>query len=328
MLLARRRCLLALVVACASMGVRAQNASERPARIAIIDVDDAAVRAVYWSVFRSRLAEQGFPEGSRLTMDARFANGERAKLDAIAAEVAATRPDVIVTVTTTVAVAAKKATSTIPIVALGPSDPVRLGLVASLARPGGNVTGVSQNQAEIAGKWLDLVREIAPHTTSIAYLTDRGNAGEMLVFDEIAMRARPLRIKVEAFDAVTQAGVDSAFETIAKKRFDALIVATTTSVLPHRTRIVEAATRARIPAVYARSEYVDAGGLVSYGTDFGAVFARGADYVARILRGAKPADLPFEMASSFQLVLNSGAAQRTGIAIPHAVRMRADTVVP
>ena len=325
---ARRRCLLALAAVCACGPVRGQPAGERTARIAIIDVDAPSVRAEYWAAFRKRLADEGFAEGKRLTIDARYANGERAKLGAIAAEVAATNPDVIVTVTTTVAEAAKKATSTIPIVALGPSDPVKLGLVASLARPGGNLTGASQNQAEIAGKWLELVREIAPKATSVAYLTDRSNAGEMLVYEEIDKAARPLGIKIEALDGVTQANVDAAFAALANRRIDALIVATTTALLPYRDRIVAAAAKARIPAIYARSEYVDAGGLVSYGTDFSAVFARGADYVVRILRGAKPADLPFEMAASFRLVLNTDAARKAGIVIPQAVRMRADKVLP
>ena len=325
---ARRRCLQAFAAAWACGVVRAQSPADRAARIAIIDVDAPSVREEHWAGFRKRLAEQGFAEGKNLTIDARHANGERSRLDAIAADVAATSPDVIVTVTTNAAQAAKKATSSIPIVALGPSDPVRLGLVASLARPGGNLTGVSQNQAEIAGKWLDLVREFAPAAKSVAYLTDRGNAGEMLVFDEIGKAGRSLRIDVEAFDAVTPAKVDAALDAAAKKRVDALIVATTTSLLPYRERIVAGAAKMRVPAIYARSEYVDAGGLVSYGTDFAAVFARGAEYVARILRGARPADLPFEMASSFRLVLNADAAHRAGIAVPQAVRIRADKVVP
>jgi putative ABC transport system substrate-binding protein len=320
----RRRVLAALALLVA-MPVPAQTG--RTARIAILDDAPEHVRAHPWALFRARLAELGWTEGKNLAVDARSAGGDLSRLDALAADIVAQQPDVIVVVSTTVALAAKKATSQIPIVALGPADPVKSGLVASLARPGGNLTGAGQNQAEIAGKWLDLLREVAPAAKSVAYLTDRGNPGEMLVFREIEDRARTRGMAMTALDGVGAGSVEQAFATIAAMRIDALIVATTAAVLPQRAQIVEAAARARIPAVYARKEYAEAGGLVSYGTDFNPVFERGADYVSRILRGAKPADLPFEMAATFKLVVNLRAARAQGIAIPQAVRVRADQVI-
>ena len=200
-------------------------------------------------------------------------------------------------------------------------------MVASLARPGGNLTGASPNQAELAGKWLQLVRELVPEAKSVAYMTDPANPGEMLVFREFERQARTLGMSPRVLDGVTSAGVAKAFAEIEATRTNALIVATTTSLLAHREQIVETSARLRVPAIYARREYAEAGGLLSYGADVGAVFRRGADYVDRILRGAKPADLPFEMASSFSFVLNLETARRLGIAIPDAVRIRADEVV-
>jgi putative tryptophan/tyrosine transport system substrate-binding protein len=300
---------------------------DSPARVATLDDAPEAVRAQLWAVFRKRLTELGYAEGRNLRIETRFAGGKLKLLDSLAAELAALKPDVIVAVTTTAALAAQRATREIPIVALGPADPVKSGLVASLARPGGNLTGASPNQAELAGKWLQLVRELVSGAKSVAYMTDPGNPGEMLVFRELEGHARPLGMSASVLDGVTSASVARAFAEIAARRTDAVIVATTTSLLAHRERIVQEAARLRVPAIYARREYAEAGGLLSYGSDVGAVFRRGADYVDRILRGARPADLPFEMASSFSFVLNLETARALGIAIPDAVRIRADEVI-
>lgn len=322
------RALLALGLGAASPRPVAQPVRrDGPVRVAILDDAADSVRGALWTRFRRQLADLGYPEGKGIVYDARYADGDLARLDGLAAAIVATRPDAIVAVTTTGALAAKRATAQIPIVAIGPADPVKSGLVASLARPGGNLTGVSPNQAVIAGKWIDLLREIAPAAKSFAYLTDTGNPGETLVYDELRSLARPLGLAPSVHDGATAAGVDRAFAAIAAQRTHALIVATTTSLLAHRRQIVDGAARARIPAIYARPEYAHAGGLVAYGTDTGLVFERAADYVDRILRGAKPADLPFEMASRFTLVVNAGTAKALGIAIPNAVRVRADEVI-
>jgi putative ABC transport system substrate-binding protein len=327
----RRESILALVALGLGAGARGALSQPKtggvPARVAILDDAPEAVRARLWTMFRKRLNELGHTEGKDLLIEARWARGDLERLPGLAGELVALKPDVIVAVTTTVALATKKATSLIPIVALGPADPVKSGLVASLARPGGNLTGVSPNQAEIAGKWVEMVREIVPGAKSVAYLTDPGNPGEMLVFGEVQQRARPLGIRAHALDGVTLGSVEQAFATIKREPIDAIIVATTTSLLAHRQQIVEAAARLRIPAIYARREYLEAGGLLSYGTNLEAVFSRGAEYVHRILQGTQPAELPFEMASTFTLVVNLTTARALGAKIPQSVLARADQVI-
>ena len=323
----RRRLLAALLALTATRVARAQPVRRnRPARVAILDDAPEAVRAGFWADFRKRLGEHGYVIGKDLVIEARTANGDLTQLDALAAEVAASQPDVIVTVTTTVALAMKRATAAIPIVALGPADPVKSGLVASLSRPGGNLTGVAPNQAVIAGKWLDLLRELKPAAKSFVYLTDTGNPGEMLVYRELESRARALGLAANVHNGVTAEQIGQAFATIGSSRIDAVIVATTASLVAHRNQIVEAAARARLPAIYARREYADAGGLLSYGAAPNAGTARAADYVNRILHGARPADLPFEMVSTYALVLNLGAARSLGLAIPESIRVRAEVI--
>ena len=319
--------LVALGLATASFRVAAQSGRPDPARIAILDDASEATRAQLWTAFRNRLRELGYVDGRNALIDARFAGGDPDRLRLLAAELVAGTPDVLVVATTTVAVAAKKATSTIPIVAVGPADPVKSGLVESLARPGGNLTGLSPNQAEIAGKWLELLRALRPNAKTLVYLTDTANPGEMLVYRDLEQRARSLGLESQAMDGIDAAHVDRAFASMQSGRTDALVVATTASLLPQRRQIVDGAARLRIPAIYARREYPEAGGLVSYGADSQALFARAADYADRILRGTPPSELPFEMASTFRLVLNLGTARTLALAIPPDVRIRADEVI-
>jgi putative ABC transport system substrate-binding protein len=321
----RRAAVIALVLV--AIGYALHLGLTSVPRVAILDDATPAAREQYWAAFRGRLAALGWSEGETLAVDARYANGDRSRLETLAGDIVARKPDVFVVATTTVALAAKKATSEIPIVVLGAADPVRSGLVASLGRPGGNVTGASFNQAEIVGKWLNLVRELVPEARAIAYLTDRGNPGEVLVFQELSDHARKSGMTAELFDGVTTAGVDDAFDALSAGRADALIVGTPSSILAQRKHILDAAAAGRTAVLYARREYADAGGVVSYGADFKPVFERGAEYVDRILRGAKPADLPYDMASSFRLVLNLRAARQMGLAIPESIRIRADEVI-
>jgi len=320
--------LAALAIGTGSPRASAQTAKrDTPARMAILDDAPPAIRARLWVKFRKRLNDLGYIESKNLGVEERSAGGDLERLPALAAELVALKPDVIVAVTTTVALAVKKATSVIPIVAMGPADPVKSGLVASLGRPGGNLTGMSQNQAEIAGKWIDILREIAPRAKSVAYLTDRGNPGEMLVFRELQERAGPLGLHVQAMDGVTRSSVDEAFATIERNRIDALVVATTSSLLGQRKQIVDSAARMRLPAIYARQDYPEVGGLLSYGTDTETLFLRAADYVDRILRGAPPSELPFEMASTFTLVVNLSTARALGLTIPPTLLVVASEVI-
>ena len=319
--------LSALTISASSYALAQTQQRKLAARIAVLDDALEATRAHLWASFRSRLKHLGYADERQVIYEQRWAGGSLEKLPQLAAELVRVNPDVIVAVTTTAALAAKQATTRIPIVAIGPADPVKSGLVASLGRPQGNVTGVSPNQSEIAGKWLEIVREIAPRAKSLAYLTDRGNPGEMLVYRELEERARLLGLEVRAMDGLTQSNVDQAFAAIERDHVDALIVATTAALLAHRQQIVKSATRLRLTTVYARKEYPEAGGLLSYGTDAETIFSRAAEYVDRILRGAHPSELPFEMASTFTLVLNVKAARVVGVKIPQSVLARADQII-
>jgi putative ABC transport system substrate-binding protein len=327
----RRECMLALfavgIIASPSQGIAQDKRNETPARIAILDDAPQATRAVNWTIFRRRLGELGYVEGRNLLIEQRWADGDGNRLPGLAAELVAQKPDVLVAVTTTVALEAKRATSLVPIVALGPADPVKSGLVASLGRPGGNLTGVAFNQAEISGKWVELAREIVPRAKTLIYLTDVGNPGEMLVFRNLEERARPLGLDAQAMDGVDPGKTERSFVAMERNRPDVLVVATAAVMLGQRQQIVDAAARLRIPAIYARQEYPEAGGLLSYGTAPDAIPSRGAEYVARILRGAKPAEMPFEMASTFRLVVNARTAKALGIKMPPAVLARADEVI-
>lgn len=326
----KRRSVLRLFVlaAAAPAAARAQPATRRgPVRIAILDDATEPTRRALWDAMVRRLAELGYVEGRNAVVEMRFADGNADRLRALAAASVASNPDVVVTVTTGGGLAMRAATTSIPVVVLGPADPVKSGLVASLARPGGNVTGLSPNQAEIAVKWLELLRLLAPRARAFAYLTDPANPGEMLVFRELERRALALDLRAQAMDGVDAGRVERAFAAMQSRPPDALVVATSASLLPQRRQIVEGAARLRVPAIYARQEYPEAGGLLSYGADSRTLWLRAAEYVDRILRGVSPADLPFEMAATYRLVLNAATARALGLAVPESLKVRADEVI-
>lgn len=315
---------LALLAASPALAQR----RDRPARIAVLSQGiDPRIRAPsVWAQFHKRLGELGHAEGKTYVMEWRWDKGERERLPALAAELVALKPDVIVAVTTPAALTLKQATAHIPIVATA-ADPVETGLVKSLARPGGNITGISVFAIGFGGKWIELLREIAPKARSLAFLTDPANEAGKLTFRELQDIARPLGVAIQMLDGRNPASVEAAFNTIARERIDGLILDVHPVVLQQRQQIVEAAARQRIPAIYARPEYVEAGGLLSYGTDLGALFPRVADFVDRILKGAKPADIPYEQLSTFKMVVNLKTAKALGIKIPQSVLLRAHEVI-
>ena len=239
----------------------------------------------------------------------------------------AARMPVIVTTSTLAASAAKRATSTVPIIYVGANDPVRTGLVTNFARPEGNLTGITIVQQDLVGKWLELLHEISPKAKSLGFLTYIDNPGAMQIYRDLREKAKPLGISVQAFDGTSRSNAERAFETMARERVDGLVVSATATLMNQRHQIVQIAARLRIPAVYARRDYVDAGGLMFYGASYDAVYSRTADYVHRILQGAKPSDLPFERASVFRLVVNAKAVQALGLKIPEALRVRVDEVI-
>jgi len=273
------------------------------------------------------MRELGYVEGSRYTVEHRWADGDFARLPKLAAELVGLNPDLIVTGGTPAALAAKKATTAIPVVFCGVTDPVGSGLVQSLARPGGNLTGMANLNSDVVGKWLELMRAIAPGVKTLAFVTDTGNVSSMGAFRSLRDAARRIDLDARAYDASRAEIVAEAFRAIANERIDGVVVGASGRMLPHRQAITDAIARLRLPAVFATPRYPEAGGLLSYSADHLALWARAAEKVHRILEGAKPEDLPVEQASTFLLVVNLRAAKSMGIAIPQSILLRANRVI-
>ena len=299
----------------------------RGLRVAILDDASEKARLSSWRVFRSRLREVGYVEGKNLVIDARFARGVIDRLPGLAAELAALKPDVIVTVSTPATRAAMRATSSIPIVFAGVADPVAAGLVASLARPGGNATGSSIISTELGAKWVELLREIAPGAKRVAYLTNTSSEGAVLAYKRLAEQARKLDVAIEMLGGQDPTRLKQSLDAIARERFAGLIVGSSGILLEHREQIVQFAAQHKLPAVYGRREYTDAGGLLSYSADTTVTYLRAADHVQRIAQGAKPAEMPVERPNAVRLVINAKTSRALGIAIPQSISSRADELV-
>jgi putative ABC transport system substrate-binding protein len=301
--------------------------SKRVYRIAILDDAVETARAERWKLFRNRLRELGLVEGKDVVYEARYARGANERLPALAAELVALKPDIIIAPSTPPTIAAMKATSSIPIVFLGAGDPVGSGLVASLARPGGNVTGTSSMTAQIGGKQLELLRELAPAAIRLAYLTDVSNTASVAAFRQVEGHARAMNVTIRMLDGRQRIELERSFETIKRERLQGFIVGTTGVLIEHRDQIVQFAAKEKLPVVYGLRENVIAGGLLSYSVDFQFAYLRGADYVHRILLGAKPASLPVEQPSNLQMALNLKTARALGIKVPASVRLGANEVI-
>ncbi|MEK6244911.1 MAG: ABC transporter substrate-binding protein [Pseudomonadota bacterium] len=301
--------------------------AKRVYRIATLDAAVESARLQSWQRFRKRLGEFGLLEGKNVIYEARYARGDSKRLPSLAAELVALKPDIIVTASTPAASAAMKATSSIPVVFIGSGDPVGAGLVGSLARPGGNATGTSVLSTEIAGKLLELLCELSPGATQFAYLADASNKASVLAFRRLQAHARSLGVAIQMLDGRRRTALERSFGTIKRDGIQGLIVGTTALLLEHRDPIVQFAAREKLPAVYGRREYVTAGGLLSYGGDNQFAYVRGAEYVNRILHGAKPAELPVEQTSGVRMVLNLKTARALGIVVPASVRLLTDEVI-
>jgi len=276
------------------------------------------------------LRDLGYVEGRNLVIEDRSAEGKFERLPALAAELVALGVDVILAPGTPSAMAARQATGTVPIVVANAGDPVASGLVASLARPGGNVTGLSLLVPELVGKCLEHLRQAVPGAARIAVLWQPGAIPERAEDDmlkQAGVAARLLGVQAQFVEARSPADFDRAFSDMAQARAGALAVLTSTMFLIERRRLVALATKHRLPAVYSLREFVDAGGLMSYGANAADLFRRAATYVDKILKGTKPADLPVEQPTKFELVINLKAAQALGITIPQSVLWRADEVI-
>lgn len=278
--------------------------------------------------FIQGLRDLGYVDGKNILIEYRFAGGKFKHLPALASELVRLNVDVIVAGVTQASLAAKKATKTIPVVMLGVSDPVASGLVASLARPGNNITGTSSQIAEVQGKSLQLLKEIVPELNRVAVLWNPGNAifqAEMLRAAKEAAVA--LGLELHEFGARNANELHNALEAIRNSRVSALLALGDPTLIAHKAQIIEFAANNRLPAIYATEEHAEVGGLMTYGPDMAAQFRRGAVYVDKILKGAKPEDLPIEQPTQFKLAINLKTAKVLGLQIPPALLIRADKVI-
>jgi putative ABC transport system substrate-binding protein len=282
-------------------------------------------RAEIWQAFRQGLRERGYVEGKNITLEQRWNAGKgRERMDALANELVRLKVDVIVTEATSAALAAKRTTSTIPIVMASQSDPVGTGLVASLAKPGGNVTGLSSMNVELSGKRLEVLKDAFPNLSRVVFL--RPVQSPSLQAGGAERAARALGVQFQIVESRPEE-FEAAFLTMAKTRAEGLTLSSP-NFFAHRTRLVELAAKARLPAIYPEWEYVEAGGLMSYGIVREELYyRRAAYYVDKILKGAKAADLPVEQPTKFELVINLKTAKALGLAIPPQMLMDADRVI-
>jgi len=297
-------------------------------RIGFLDPSTASSMEVLVGAFRQELGKLGWIEGKNITIEYRFAEQKSERLPELAAELVRLKVDLIVTSGGPTPLAAKKATSTIPIVMTNSVDPVGQGLVASLARPGGNVTGNSGLSPELITKMLEILKDAVPKLTRVGHLRAPGGSLTELQLKELRPAAQALTLKLEEIETEPDAkGLESAFQTAKQKQVDAIMVNPGRRFTAERKRIVELAGKYQLPAIYFSKEYVDAGGLMSYGADYDDLFRRAAVYVDKILKGAKPGDLPVQQATKFELVINLKAAKQAGLTIPPNVLARADRVI-
>jgi ABC-type uncharacterized transport system substrate-binding protein len=294
-------------------------------RIGYLDNSNATSQAVLVEAFRQEMRKLGWIEGKNITIEYRFAEQKNERLPELVSDLVRLKVDLIVTVGRGPALAAKSATTTIPVVMTSPGDPVGEGLVASLARPGGNVTGFSGLPTELNSKRLEILKDAVPKLARVGLL--RGSATSPQL-KEIRPAALALKLKLEEIETqYDPKSLESAFETAKQKQVGAIMTTTTLPFFAERKRIVELAGKHRLPAIYFQKEFVDEGGLMSYGVDYADLYRRAAVYVDKILKGAKPADLPVQQATKFEFIINLKAAKQISLTIPVRVLERANQVI-
>jgi len=310
-----------------SFPCEAQQPTKIPRIGRLIGSSPSAVSTRY-EAFREGLRELGYVEGKSIVIEWRFAEEKLDRLPRLAAELVRLKVDVIVTGGSAPTRAAKEATSTIPIVMVGDNDPVGSGFVASLARPGGNITGLSTLAPELSGKRLELLKEIVPQLSRVAVLGTSTQPGNAQILREVELAAGGMKVKVQYLDVLSSKDIETAFRAAVKGRAEAVLI-----ILPgrvatsQRTEIAEFAVKNRLPVMYSGRTSVEAGGLVSYGVNPNDLDRRAATYVDKILKGANPADLPVEQPMKFELIINLKAAKQIGLTIPPNVLARADRVI-
>ncbi len=318
--------LLIVAVAVVAATAQAQQPTKVP-RIGYLAVNSLSDNAARIDAFRQGLRELGYVEGKNIIIEWRSAEGKPDHLPALAAELVSLKVDVLVSYGPTPTRAAKKATTKIPLVMSFDSDPVGSGVVASLARPGGNITGLSSLAPEISGKQLELLKEIVPTLSRVAVLGNSTEPGNAPALKELELAGGALKVQIQYLDVLSAKDIEPSFQSATKQRAGAVLVMAGPVMSPHRTEVVNLAAKNRLPAMYYRSDYVEAGGLMSYGTNFPDLFRRAATYVDKILKGAKPADLPVEQPTKFEFIVNLKAAKQIGLIVPPNVLARADKVI-
>jgi ABC-type uncharacterized transport system substrate-binding protein len=316
---------LAVSLALAPLTAGAQQPGKLPV-IGYLGANTPSAESQRIAAFVQRLRELGWIEGRTIAIEVRWAEGRNERFAEIAAEFVRLKVDVIVTAGTAAVVAVKQATSVIPIVFAAVGDPVGTGLVASLARPGGNVTGLSLQATDIAGKRLELLREVVPRLRRLAILANVGTPQAVREMREVQATARALGFEVATSEIRGADDIAPAFDAL-KGRGDALYVVADPLVTTNRIRISTLALGVRLPTIHGQRENVEVGGLMSYGANFPGLYRRAADYVDKILRGTKPADIPVEQPTKFDLVVNLVTAKTLGLTIPQTLLLRADQVI-
>jgi putative tryptophan/tyrosine transport system substrate-binding protein len=313
-----------LLALCASAA--AQQSTKIP-RIGFLSASSLSANAARTEAFRQGLRELGYVEGKNIVIDWRSAEGKADRLPALAAELVRLKVDIIVSASPTATRSANEATVTIPIVMAFDSDPVGLGFVASLARPGGNITGLSTLAPEISGKLVELLKEIVPRLSRVAVLGTSTTPGYAPVLKEMELAAGALKVKLQNLDVLSPKDIETAYRAASKGRAQAVLVRGGPVLTSQRTQVVELAVKSRLPAIYNVAEFVEAGGLMTYSASITDLYRRAATYVDKILKGAKPADLPVEQPTKFELIINLKAAKQIALTIPPNVLVRADKVI-
>ena len=325
----RKITILTLTAVLFALCSHAEAQPKKVHRIGYLSSFDPASESARAEGMRLALRELGYIEGQNIVIEYRYAEGKRDRFPELAAELVRLKVDIILAQVTALIRAAKNATKTIPIVMVGPpADPVETGLVDSLARPGGNVTGLSSLSRDLAGKRLELFKEVVPKVARVAVLYEAANRPSAIEVKEVLpVAARALGMAIQAWEIRTADGFDEAFAALNKQRPDGLYVSGGALMIIHQKRIVGFALKSRLPSIYSNRQAVDDGGLMYYGTDLADSHRRVAYYVDRILKGAKPADLPVEQPAKFELVINQKTAKQIGLDIPPSVLARADKVI-
>jgi len=316
------------IAALMSLTQLAAAQTNRPARVGLLVASTAAVQKSRLDAFKLGLGDLGFVEGKNIELEYRFADGKPERLPDLAADLIRLNPDVIVAVGgTPPAQAAKKATRTIPIVMVNVADAVGDGLVTSLSRPGGNVTGLSTFAPELSGKRLELIRDMLPRASRVAVLANREFQGYSAQIKEVESAAHALGMQVRPVEVRGATHLENAIASIGAERLEALMTLSDPVTFSLLQQVVDLAIKMRIPSNHLQEEYAQAGGLVSYGPSYVALFRRAPVFIDKILKGAKPADLPIEQPTKFELVINLKTSKQIGLAIPPNILARADRVI-